>query len=168
MSSFEGKVVIITGCSSGIGLATTLLFLSRKARIFGIDISPSKEELDTTLSESFTFHETDLAKSNACDEAVSACIAKYGQRIDVLANVARVMEAFGSADTVKDSEWEHVLTINLTVPVRLMAVVLPSMKEHKSGTIVNVASYGTISGAVAGVEYTASKHGLVGATKNVA
>jgi NAD(P)-dependent dehydrogenase (short-subunit alcohol dehydrogenase family) len=78
------------------------------------------------------------------------------------------MEAFGSADTVKDSEWEHVLTINLTVPVRLMAAVLPSMKEHKSGAIVNVASYAAISGAVAGVAYTASKHGLVGATKNVA
>jgi NAD(P)-dependent dehydrogenase (short-subunit alcohol dehydrogenase family) len=168
MSSFESKVVVITGCSSGIGLATTILFLSRKARVFGIDISPFKEELDTTLSESFTFHEMDLAKPNACDEAVSACITKYGQRIDVLANVAGVMDAFGSADTVKDSEWERVLTINLTVPVRLMAAVLPSMKEHKSGAIVNVASYAAISGAVAGVAYTASKHGLVGATKNVA
>jgi NAD(P)-dependent dehydrogenase (short-subunit alcohol dehydrogenase family) len=168
MASFEGKTVIITGCSSGIGLATTLLFLSRKAQVFGIDISPFKQELDATQSQFFTLHQTDLVKPNAVDEAVSACTAKYGPKIDVLANVAGVMDAFGSADTVKDAEWERVLTINLTVPVRLMAAVLPSMKEHKSGAIVNVASYAAISGAVAGVAYTASKHGLVGATKNVA
>jgi NAD(P)-dependent dehydrogenase (short-subunit alcohol dehydrogenase family) len=168
MASFEGKVVMITGCSSGIGVATTLLFLSRKARVFGIDISPFKRNPDATHAASFTFQQTDLANPNAVDEAVSACIATYGLKVDVLANVAGVMDAFGSADTVKDSEWERVLTINLTVPVRLMAAVLPSMKEHKSGAIVNVASYAAISGAVAGVAYTASNHGLVGATKNVA
>lgn len=78
------------------------------------------------------------------------------------------MDAFSSADTVKESEWERVLNINLTVPVRLMAAVLPSMKEHGGGAIVNVASRAAVSGAVAGVAYTASKHGLVGATKNVA
>jgi NAD(P)-dependent dehydrogenase (short-subunit alcohol dehydrogenase family) len=99
---------------------------------------------------------------------VSACTTKYDPKIDALANVAVVMDAFGRTDTVKDSEWERVLTINLTVPVRLMTSVLPSMKEHKSGAIVNVASYAAISGAVAGVAYTASKHGLVGVTKNAA
>lgn len=165
MSSFENKVVIITGCSSGIGLATTQILLARKAKVFGIDISPFKQEVD---SSTFTFHQVDLTKPNAADEAVTACVQKYGPRIDVLANVAGVMDAFGSVDTVKESEWERVLSINLTVPVRLMAAVLPSMKEHKGGAIVNVASRAALSGAVAGVAYTASKHGLVGATKNVA
>ena len=168
MASSENKTVIVTGCSSGIGLATTLLFLSQNARVFGIDISPFKHELDTTQKESFAFHEADLCKPGAAEEAISACIARYGPNIDVLANVAGVMDAFGSADTVKDSEWERVLTINLTVPVRMMAVVLPSMKDQKSGAIVNVGSYASLSGAVAGIAYTASKHGLVGATKNVA
>jgi NAD(P)-dependent dehydrogenase (short-subunit alcohol dehydrogenase family) len=92
----------------------------------------------------------------------------YGPKIDVLANVAGVMDAFGSADTVTEAEWGRVISINLTVPVQLMQAVLPSMKENKSGSIINVASYAAISGASAGVAYTASKHGLVGATKNVA
>jgi NAD(P)-dependent dehydrogenase (short-subunit alcohol dehydrogenase family) len=166
MSSFENKVVIVTGCSSGIGLATTRILLDRGARVFGIDISPFSQGAGG--KEAFTFHQVDLTKSDAANEAVAVCLREYGPKIDVLANVAGIMDAFGSVDTVKESEWERVLSINLTVPVRLMAAVLPSMQEHKGGAIVNVASRAALSGAVAGVAYTASKHGLVGATKNVA
>ena len=168
MATFENKVVIVTGCSSGIGLATTLLFLSRKALVFGIDRTTFTHELDAAQAQTFFFHQVDLVQQDAAQEAVAACVAKYGPRIDVLANVAGVMDAFSSADTLKDSEWERVMSINLTVPVRLMTAVLPSMKEHKGGAIVNVGSYASESGAVAGIAYTASKHGLVGATKNIA
>lgn len=163
--SFENKVVVITGCSSGIGLAATTLLLARSATVFGIDIAPPPQTLS---SPTFTFHQADLTAPNAASDAIAACIQTHGPRIDVLANVAGIMDAFASADSVSDSEWERVLAINLTVPVRLMAAVLPSMKAHKSGAIVNVASRAALSGAVAGVAYTASKHGLVGATKNVA
>jgi NADP-dependent 3-hydroxy acid dehydrogenase YdfG len=161
MANFENKVVIVTGCSSGIGLATTRLFLERQAKVFGIDISTFKEELSAAHSNAFTFHEVDLTIAKAADDAVAACIIKYGRKIDVLINCAGISDGWSSADTIKDSEWERVMAINLTVPVRLMTAVLPSMKEHKSGAIVNVASKAGVSGASSGIAYTASKHGLV-------
>jgi NAD(P)-dependent dehydrogenase (short-subunit alcohol dehydrogenase family) len=161
MATFENKVVIITGCSSGIGLATTRLFLERQAKVFGIDISTFKEELAAPHREAFTFHEVDLTIPKAADDAVAACTIKYGPKIDILVNCAGIADGWSSADTIQDSEWERVMAVNLTVPVRLMTAVLPSMKEHKRGAIVNVASKAGASGAAAGIAYTASKHGLV-------
>lgn len=82
-------------------------------------------------------------------------------RIDVLVNVAGVMDNFSSADAVTDAIWDRVLAVNLTVPVKMMRAVLPFMRAKKDGCVVNVASTAGTSGAVAGVAYTASKHGLV-------
>jgi NADP-dependent 3-hydroxy acid dehydrogenase YdfG len=63
----ERKIAIITGCSSGIGLATTKLFLSSEITVFGIDISPFP---DSTLPANFHFHQTDLLKPKASFDAV--------------------------------------------------------------------------------------------------
>lgn len=79
----------------------------------------------------------------------------------MLVNVAGVMGSFSSADGVTDSEWDRVMAVNLTVPVKMMRAVIPFMLEKKSGVIVNVASTAGVSGAVAGIAYTCSKHGLV-------
>ncbi|KAF1945300.1 NAD(P)-binding protein [Clathrospora elynae] len=172
ISSLQDKVVIITGCSSGIGLATTRLFLERGALVFGIDIGTIPQKLSDDFS-TFNFYQTNLVDSQAAEHAVAKCIGKHN-RIDVLVNCAGVSDGWNSADTITfsdgdvDGEWERVMAINLTVPIRMMKAVLPAMKEQKGGSIVNVASKAGISGASAGIAYTASKHGLVGATKNAA
>jgi len=71
------------------------------------------------------------------------------------------MDAFEAADVVTDNEWERIMCTNLTVPTRMIRAVLPFMKAKKNGSIVNVASKAAISGSVAGIAYTTSKHGLV-------
>lgn len=160
VSSVQSKVVILTGCSSGIGLATARLFLERQASVFGIDVGPIPQKLADEHNDKFTFYQANLTESRAVDEAVSRCNQQYG-RVDVLVNCAGVSDGWSSADTLHEEEWEKVMSINLTVPIRLMKAVLPFMKEQKSGAIVNVASKAGVSGASAGIAYTASKHGLV-------
>jgi NAD(P)-dependent dehydrogenase (short-subunit alcohol dehydrogenase family) len=160
ISSVQSKVVIITGCSSGIGLATSKLFLERGALVFGIDIGASPQKLLDSHQDTFTFHHSDLTLPNSVDQAVQQCLKQHGQ-VDVLVNCAGVSDGWSSADSVADEEWERVMSINLTVPIRLMKAVLGGMKERKKGVIVNVASKAGVSGASAGIAYTASKHGLV-------
>jgi NAD(P)-dependent dehydrogenase (short-subunit alcohol dehydrogenase family) len=77
------------------------------------------------------------------------------------------MDGFGSAETFTDTEWDRVIAINLTAPTRLIRATIPFMKEH-GGSIINICSKAAISGAAAGVAYTASKHGLLGVTKQTA
>jgi len=83
----------------------------------------------------------------------------------VLVNVAGIMDNFSSADGVTDDVWERVMAVNLTAPVKMMRGVLPLMRPGKDGCIVNVASTAAVSGAVAGVAYTSSKHGLVSCSR---
>ena len=83
------------------------------------------------------------------------------ERIDVLANVAGVMDSFSSADTITDAEWDRVIAVNLTTPIKMMREVLPFLQARKQGCIINVSSKAGVSGAAAGIAYTASKHGLV-------
>ncbi|KAK1640237.1 hypothetical protein BDP81DRAFT_478977 [Colletotrichum phormii] len=164
-----GKVAVVTGCGSGVGLACAQLLLAHQYSVCGLD---AREFNYALLQEAdhgrFHFHRADLTEARACEDGVYAAVASFGGRIDLLVNVAGVMGSFSSADGVTDSEWDRVMAVNLTVPVKMMRAVIPFMLEKKSGVIVNVASTAGVSGAVAGIAYTCSKHGIIGATKNVA
>lgn len=92
---------------------------------------------------------------------VKRCLESFGERVDVLINVAGVLDLSGSVDTVTDAMWDRCLAVNLTAPVKLMREVIPIMKSQKCGSIVNMASKAGISGAVAGVAYTASMSALL-------
>ena len=71
------------------------------------------------------------------------------------------MDNFASADTLIDADYDRVIAINLTVPIKLIRAALPHLKETGGGAIVNVARIAGTSGGTSGIAYTASKHGLV-------
>ncbi|KAL2826226.1 NAD(P)-binding protein [Aspergillus cavernicola] len=166
MYNLQDHVLIITGSSSGIGLAATTMALEEGAKVLGVDIA----EPPTSLAQhpGYKFFQEDLSQEGTPGKVLEACTRAYGDRIDGLLNVAGVMDLNQSADSLSDTVWERCIAINLTAPVKLMREVIPIMKKRNKGSIVNVASKAALSGAVSGVAYTASKHGLVGATKNVA
>jgi len=162
--NLQGKVAIVTGASSGMGLATVKALLAAGCSVMGADISSAPEIPES----SFAFTQMDLTKSESPRALVEACQKKFGDKIDILLNVAGIMDTFASVATVTDAEYERVMAVNLTAPVRLMREVVQVMKVHKSGVIVNVSSKAGMSGAAAGLAYTVSKHGLIGATKSTA
>jgi len=153
------QVAIITGASNGIGLATVNAFLSSgEWNVFGVDLSAAPTSV---TGANFHFLQINITQEDAPAKIVSACQASFGSRIDALLNVAGVMDKNAGVDNLVDEDWDRIIAVNLTAPVRLMREVVNVMKEQRSGCIVNVASKAGMSGAAAGVAYTASKHGLV-------
>nr|BDO47157.1 short-chain dehydrogenase/reductase BrvG [Penicillium bialowiezense] len=174
MGGLQDRVIIITGAASGIGLATAKAALKEGANVLGVDVvaeppaSLSEINAGSDTDCHFSYHACDLTKATSPAEVLATCRSTFGGRIDVLFNIAGVMDHHGSVDTVTDSDWEKCMAINVTAPVKLMREVIPAMRDQQQGVIVNMASRAGLSGAAAGVAYTASKHAIIGVTKNVA
>ncbi|RAL12473.1 SDR family NAD(P)-dependent oxidoreductase [Aspergillus homomorphus CBS 101889] len=161
-----GQVAIITGASSGIGLAAAEAALDAGASVFAVDISPFPKVLST--SDKCKTLQCDITSPDGPKRIVEACSSAFNGRIDILMNIAGVIDHNASVDAVTDADWDRCMAVNLTAPVKLMREVIGTMRSQKSGVIINMASRAGMSGAAAGIAYTASKHGLIGATKNVA
>ncbi|KAJ5474310.1 hypothetical protein N7475_003876 [Penicillium sp. IBT 31633x] len=166
MSPLQDLVLIITGSASGIGLTTATQALNQGAKVLGVDVS----SVPPSIAEhpNYKFLQGDLTDERTPKKVVETCVNEFGGRIDGLLNIAGIMDRNSSVDSLSDDMWERCIAINLTAPVKLMREVIHIMRQQKSGSIVNVGSKAATSGAASGVAYTASKHGLMGATKNVA
>ena len=163
---FAGQTAIVTGAGSGIGLATAVLFASEGARVVAADIS--EQRLADLTAQFPDLDVVAVAADITLPGDIDRIIAAADGRIDILANVAGIMDGFLPAGEVDDATWDRVFAVNTTATLRLIRAVLPAMVEAGSGAIVNVASEAGLRGSTAGVAYTASKHAVVGITKSTA
>jgi len=162
----DGAIAIVTGAGSGIGRATALRLAQEGARVVGCDVNA--EGLDALVHEAGGVRTVlaDLTKQDAVDEVVRA--AEEMGPVDILANVAGIMDGFLPAHEVDDATWDRVLAVNLHAPMMLSRAVLGGMMERGHGVIVNVASVAGTRGGASGVAYATSKHGLLGLTRSIA
>lgn len=158
-----GNVALITGAASGIGLATVQRLAAEGATVVGFD---QNAPVDHDIP-SGTFQQLDITDGDALAAAVNQVLATHG-RIDILGNVAGINDAFLGAHEVDDDTWDKVMAVNTTAVMRLCRLVLPGMMERRGGAIVNIASIAGIGGGASGLAYTASKHAVVGMTRNIA
>ncbi len=163
---FAGKTVIVTGAGSGIGQATALRIAKEGGR--GISADISMERLDALVGENGGLDLVPVAGDISTEETVAAVVAAAGGRVDALANIAGIMDNFAPIHEVDDAIWERVFRINVTALMRLTRAVVPLMLDAGTGSVVNVASEAGLRGSAAGAAYTASKHAVVGLTKNSA
>lgn len=127
-----------------------------------IDVPVITDHLDERVRLRLITDQGEEEVQNLIDTAVH----KYST-LDILVNNAGVMDNFVPAGAVTDDLWEKVFQINVTGAMRTIRKVLPIFTEKGAGVIVNIASSGGLLGSRAGAAYTASKHAVVGLTKNV-
>ena len=161
----EDRAAIVTGAGSGIGFAITRRFVSEGAMVFGADVVDDHlsklDELDGV-----TAVRADVTSRGNVEQLVA--LASAHGRLDIVVNNAGIMDGFRPVAEVTDEMWERVIAVNLTGPMLLARAALPLMLQAGRGVIVNISSIGGLLGGRAGAAYTASKHGLIGLTQNIA
>ena len=168
----EGKLALVTGSTSGIGLGIARALARQRANLVlnGFGDAAEIERLRADLASSFgvdvTYEGADLSKP-AEIEAMFARIAARGSSVDILVNNAGIQHV-APVERFPTERWDAVIAINLSAAFHATRCALPAMQKRNWGRIVNIAS---AHGLVASVEksaYVAAKHGIVGLTKVVA
>lgn len=169
--SLEDKVAIVTGSGNGIGERTAKMLASFGAKVVICDVET--ENAERVAAEIVS--EGGEAMAVVCDvrseesilNAVKTTVEKY-KTVDILVNNAG---GGGHGKTLEDmslSEWNRLVTLNLTSAYIFSMAVLPYMKEQMSGKIINVSSGSGIIGDFTDVHYAATKAGMIGMTKEMA
>lgn len=169
---FEGKSVVVTGASSGMGWRIALDLAAEGATV--VAVARRKERLEELAQQAEELpgqilpYPGDVTLQEVNDGMIDYAVEKCG-KIDVLINNAGVMDEFIPIGDLTNETWDKIMKVNLEGPMFAMRKAVQVMcGQENGGNIVNIASIGGIRGCRAGAAYTASKHALVGLTKNTA
>ena len=169
---FSGRVALITGGNSGIGLSTALAFARQGAAV--VIAARREEEGRAAVSRiadeggEAIFVATDVANGRDCENLVERTLERFG-RLDFAFNNAGVSGRAIPAADFSEAVWDRTIAVNLSGVFLSMKFQIPAMLKNGGGVIINNSSVAGLNGAaVPGCAYIASKHGVVGLTKAAA
>ena len=163
----EGKVAVVTGGCSGIGLATVRRFAQEGATVVIGDLS---DDAGQALAEEIggAYVHTDVASKEDVDRLFATAVEKYG-KLDIAFNNAGISPP--DDDSILDTDldaWLRVQQVNLTSVYLCCKAALPYMLEQRSGSIINTASFVAVMGAATSqISYSASKGGVLSMTREL-
>jgi meso-butanediol dehydrogenase / (S,S)-butanediol dehydrogenase / diacetyl reductase len=166
MGKLDGKIALITGAASGIGRASALAFAHEGASV-GVadwDEAGAKQVAQEIGARAFAI-KVDVARAADVQRMVAATVSHFG-RLDILFNNAGVCVP-NAVHTMSEEEWDRTININLKGVFLGCKYGLPELMK-KGGVILNTASVAGLEGHCGLPDYCASKHGVIGLTKNIA
>jgi NAD(P)-dependent dehydrogenase (short-subunit alcohol dehydrogenase family) len=168
---FNGKVCVVTGAGSGIGAASAALIAERGAKIavVGLPDDPLTDTVELIESAGGTAaaFAADVADATQIKAAVAQAVKTLGP-LSLAVNAAGVSGSQTLLHDDPDGDWNHVIGVNLSGIYASMRAEISAMLEAGGGSIVNIASVHTIHTLSHRSAYTASKHGVLGLTRNAA
>jgi NAD(P)-dependent dehydrogenase (short-subunit alcohol dehydrogenase family) len=168
---FTGKVALVTGASSGMGLATAQAFAEAGAAVVLADVREDlvKAEAQKLVDagQKAIAVRCDVSDDGQVAAMVDRAVAEFG-RLDAAFNNAGVMARLAPTAESTREEWDRVIGINLRGVWSCLKYELRQMERQGSGAIVNNASVGALTGNPGIGSYIASKHGVIGLTRTAA
>ncbi|HUZ60137.1 MAG TPA: SDR family oxidoreductase [Hanamia sp.] len=166
---FQDKVAIVTGGSFGIGRAAAIAFAEKGAKVVIADWVEDNETLNAIKSAGgdAIFIKCDVSSDESVRAMVDKTIAQYG-RLDYAFNNAGVEGLSAPTHECTNENWDKTIAVNLKGVWLCMKYEIPHMIKQGKGAIVNNASIAGLVGFVNIPAYVASKHGILGLTKNAA
>jgi 3-oxoacyl-[acyl-carrier protein] reductase len=156
--SFEGKIVLVTGASRGIGRAIAESFVARGAKVIGTATSEKgAEAISDYLGANGKGVMLNVVDAQSIDSVLASIRAEFGE-IDILVNNAGITRD-NLLMRMKDDEWQDILDTNLTSVFRLSKAVMRAMMKKR---------FGRIMGNAGQANYAAAKAGLIGFSKSLA
>ncbi|GGP13170.1 SDR family oxidoreductase [Oceanobacillus neutriphilus] len=165
----KDKVAIVTGAASGMGKAIAELYGKEGAKVIVADLNlEGAEQTAASISDnggSAVALKVNVAKLEDIENMIDTAVSEFGT-LDILVNNAGIMDGMEAVGDIDDEKWDLIFDINTKGVMRAIKKAIPIFLEKGKGNIINTASTGGLNGAHAGVAYVASKHAVVGLTKN--
>lgn len=166
MGELEGKVAVITGAGSGMGRASSRVFVREGAEVLAVDISGREEETAAELGDAVRPFRCDVTDEAQVEAMFDAARDAFG-RVDTLLNVAGIGAGGMLADTTLD-EYERIMAVNLKGVLLGTKHALKAMIPAGGGSIVNWSSTGGLGASVGTSIYSVSKAGVIALTRSTA
>jgi len=162
----QGKVALVTGSTSGIGLAVARTLAAHGAKVM-INGFGDRSEIERICAELGAVHDgADLSDATAIEAMVARCGRELGGP-DILVNNAGIQHV-SPVDQFPVDKWEAILRVNLTAVFHTTRLCIPAMRGKGWGRIINTASAHSLVASPNKSAYVAAKHGVAGFTKTVA